>query len=451
MNQLTNNCSSNHSPSLPTNENVLELLSHGEGCFYENTKVVALEEWYQNLPFSKEDMEDALERLERFAPLIEQRFPETMENKGIIESPLARINGVEGSNLYLKMDSHLAVAGSVKARGGIYEVLKHTEELLCQKMNWNCEEDYRKILEPQYREFLSQHKIQVGSTGNLGLSIGIMSAVLGFQVVVHMSSDAKQWKKDLLRKYGVTVVEYEDDYSKAVEEGRKQSDLEENSYFVDDENSKNLFLGYSVAAFRLKTQLEEMKIAVDEEHPLFVYIPCGVGGAPGGVTYGLKYVFGNAVHCYFIEPTQAPCMLLGMATGRHNGISVKDIGLSGNTIADGLAVGRASGLVGKVMEPILDGLFTVEDERLIKYLRWLYDGEHIFIEPSACAGFFGYEQIAKAVRCGNNVNSKSLSSVKEYVEKNHLQEKITQGTHIVWATGGSLVPEEERQKNLGNR
>ncbi len=81
-----------------------------------------------------EDILDAESRLKRFSPLIRKLFPETGD--GIIESELIEIpsmkNEIEmrhnkkvNGRLFLKCDSHLKIAGSIKARGGIYEVLKH--------------------------------------------------------------------------------------------------------------------------------------------------------------------------------------------------------------------------------------------------------------------------------------------------------------------------------------
>ena len=283
------------------------------------------------LPMTGADVDDAAARLERFAPFLMRVFPETRETEGLIESPLREIDAArqrlaargeapEG-RLFLKMDSHLAIAGSVKARGGIYEVLKRTEDIALAEGILEMADDYARLAE--HREVFSRYTVQVGSTGNLGLSIGIMSAKIGYRAVVHMSADARQWKKELLRSHGVEVREYAGDYGKAVEEGRRLSDADPMSYFVDDEHSKTLFLGYAVAGRRLADQLAAQGVTVDEDHPLFVTIPCGVGGAPGGVTFGLKLIYGDHVHCFFAEPTQCPCMLAGMATGRGDGVCVQ--------------------------------------------------------------------------------------------------------------------------------
>ena len=379
-------------------EPVLQEVKDQKETVWINKKKKTGQAVWENFPFDEKDIEDAEARLKRFAPLLMEYFDDTKDTNGIIESPLKKIPNMEKvlkektsleGNLYLKMDSHLAVAGSIKARGGIYEVLYHAEKLAMDAGMLKEDDDYRILASDKFRQFFSKHTIQVGSTGNLGLSIGISSATLGFKVIVHMSNDAKQWKKDLLRSKGAEVVEYDGDFTKAVELGRKKSDEDPNSYFVDDENSSTLFLGYAVAANRIKKQIEDQGIKVDKDHPAFFYLPCGVGGSPGGVSFGLKKVFGDSCHIFYIEPTHAPCMLIGMATGLNGDICVQDFGIDGKTEADGLAVGRASSFVGKVMEPIISGIFTMNDNKLFDYMRDLNDSEGIKIEPSACSAFEG--------------------------------------------------------------
>lgn len=401
----------------------MDEIKAGKEVYWENPYKLPFEE--APFPISDEQIRDAEERLLRFAPFIEKVFPETAERKGIIESELVAIPEMQKSvnsngRLYLKKDSHLAVAGSVKARGGFYEVLKHAEDLALENGKISLTDNYEKFASPEMREFFSRYTVQVGSTGNLGMSIGIMSAAIGFRAIVHMSADAKEWKKALLRQRGVLVIEYADDYSKAVEEGRRSSESDPASYFVDDEKSIDLFLGYAVAARRLQVTLAEMGIAVDKEHPLAVYIPAGVGGAPGGISYGLTRIYGDNVKCYFVEPVNCPSVLLGIATEKYENANVRDYGLSGKTHADGLACASPSSLVTRVMKPIVQGIYTVSDAKLYDYLRLLYKTEGIEIEPSSCAAFVG-------------------------AEKNCLPDTATQ---IVWATGGSMIPDDIKKEYM---
>lgn len=407
-----------------------------------NPDYVPVSQAVSGSPLGMADIRDASDRLARFAPYLMEVFPETAATGGILESPLRRIDRMQAAleeaygciipgSLWLKMDSHLAISGSIKARGGIYEVLKTAEDIALRHGLLKPGDDYRVLAGDRFRQLFSQYEIAVGSTGNLGLSIGIMSAALGFRVTVHMSADARQWKKDLLRQKGVQVVEYAADYSVAITQGRKLALQNPMCIFIDDENSQTLFLGYAVAALRLAEQLCREDVPVDAQHPLFVYLPCGVGGGPGGVAFGLKMVFGDHVHAFFAEPTHASCMVLGMATGLHQAVSVQDFGIDSKTVADGLAVGRPSGVVGRLMAPFLSGCYTLSDERMFRMLAQLVDTEDIRLEPSALAGMWGPVLAARD------------PAFAGYIARHDLQAAMPRANHIVWATGGSMVPRAE--------
>lgn len=388
------------------------------------------------LEVSKKDMLEAESLWNRFAPYFEKAFPETKKTNGIIESPLKELKDMKiklsekynqdlPGDFYLKCDNELPITGSIKSRGGVYEILSYAEKLATEAGLISKKDSYEKFTETSFKDLFSKYTIGVGSTGNLALSVGIISAKLGFTVNVYMSEDAKAWKKNLLREEGVTVHEFSGDFSRAIHAGRKETDANPFGYFVDDEDSKKLFLGYSVAGLRLEKQLIEKDITVDEKHPLFVYLPCGVGGSPGGVAFGLKQIFGDNVHCFFVEPTHSPSVLLGLLTGEKENISVQDFGIDNKTEADGLAVGRPSKFATGISENYISGVYTIEDNELFRLLATLIDEEDISLEPSATTGLIGPWQ----------------KEIESYAKNNNINWE--QATHIAWATGGALVPEAE--------
>ena len=129
-------------------------------------------------------------------------------------------------------------------------------------------------------------------------------------------------------------------------------------------------------------------------------------------------------------------MLAGMASGLHSEVCVQDLGLSGVTEADGLAVSRPSGFVGGMMDPLLDGEVTIRDDRLYALLHLVMQTEEIFLEPSACAGFQGV-----ALLHGSPAG-------REWLRAQGLEGRLAHAAHIVWATGGALVPEDVRKQYL---
>lgn len=421
---------------------VLDYLRNRTPFLWRNPNRIPLASLPPGFPLSLSDIRDADARLRRFAPLLASLFPELEASKGLIESDLIpaprlaeRFKTDDGLNipgmLMVKGDHALPVAGSVKARGGIYAVLKYAEIVAFEAgLIENEADDYTRLGTDRARTVFGRRRLTVGSTGNLGLSIGIVGSALGFSVSVHMSTEAREWKKDLLQARGVDVVTHGADYTAACAAVRKASLDDPQAHFIDDENSPDLFLGYAVSALRLKDQLTGAGLAIGPDRPLFLYLPCGVGGAPGGIAFGARMVFGDSVHPFFAEPVDAPCVALGMVTGKHGDISIYDIGLDLKTDADGLAVSRASRFAGKIMEPLLSGIFTVPDDDLYRHLLALHETEGIDIEPSAAAGFAGPAMLL------------DTAEGRRYIDDYGLADAMDAAIHIPWATGGLFVPED---------
>lgn len=129
-------------------------------------------------------------------------------------------------------------------------------------------------------------------------------------------------------------------------------------------------------------------------------------------------------------------MLLGVHTGLHDQISVNDIGIDNVTAADGLAVGRASGFVGRAMQQLIDGYYTIHDERLYELIALLNQTENIQLEPSAVAGMMGPYYVQ---------TSPDYLALHQFTA-----EQLQQVTHVIWVTGGGMVPPDEMQKYLSH-
>ncbi|ANO52580.1 D-serine ammonia-lyase [Woeseia oceani] len=386
---------------------------------------------------ARADVAAAEIRWQRFAPALARLF-DTPGGLGRINSPLSEYPASlpAPAPVYVKADHSLPITACVKARGGIFGLLCVIEKIAQDAGLLKEQETYAILADEPARRILAEHTVVVASTGNLGYSIGVAAIGFGMQAEVHMSDDAKEWKKARLRELGATVVEHVGDYTSTVSSARTSVAERDKTHFIDDENSWDLFVGYAGAGEELAQQLKQANVDVSVEHPLVVYLPCGVGGAPGGITYGLKSIFGDAVVCVFVEPVNSACVFVALAC---DGAlkSVYDVGLSNNTEADGLAVSRASELVLNKVGKQIDAVVAVPDKSMTDWVGKAWSNAALRLEPSATAGFAALEPFLQAIDADVTSNG-TRPALKN----------IAQGTHVVWTTGGDLMPEDIFQQFL---
>jgi D-serine dehydratase len=407
---------------------IFEALRAGQGAVWRNPSPAAL----VVTDGERARIEAAAQRFDRFAPLLRRLFPKGGWD-GVIASELLDYAAPPAplSTLLVKADHDLPMTGSIKARGGVYELLAFIEKVAHDEVLLEPGQGLETLLEPEAQAVLSLHSVAVASTGNLGYSVGLVARAVGLAAEIHVSSDAKPWKVARLRALDAKVVEHECNYTETVARARVASAGAARTHFIDDERSKDLFFGYAVAAAEIAAQLARRGLTPREDAPLVVYLPCGVGGAPGGVLFGLKALFGDAVVGVFVEPTESACMLAALATGSRVPVSVYDLGLHNATIADGLAVPQVSGMVLERIGPSIAAVVAVPDAEMLRWARHAHAANGLRLEPSAASALAAVSPFLASARADPM-----------------LSDRLDRGIHVVWTTGGASLPDEEFERVL---
>ncbi|MFB6344855.1 MAG: cysteine synthase A [bacterium] len=270
---------------------------------------------------------------------------------GICNTPLVEINKVVpdiDGQLYGKLESNNP-GGSVKDRIAM-NMVKEAEES-------GELEPGMTIIEP--------------TSGNTGIGLALIGAVLDYDVVVTLPEGTSTERKALLESYGATV------HSTPLEEGMRGAiDLAEE---LIDSNDGYYMLGqFENSAnpdIHRRTTGPEIYEDLDGELDAFV-TGVGTGGTITGVGEYLKDQ-DSSIEIVAVEPSNSP-VLSGGKPGQH------------------IIQGIGAGFIPKVLNvDILDEVVTVQDQRAIDMMEDLGATEGLLVGVSAGANVYGAVEYLK--------------------------------------------------------
>ena len=258
-------------------------------------------------------------------------------------TPLVRLREIEKhfglcARLYAKLEKYNP-SGSVKDRAAYYMIEGAAKRGLIDSGGM--------IIEP--------------TSGNMGISLAMLSSVYGYRAVIVMPESASVERRLLVGAYGGEVVLTDGDKGMKGAIERAEQLLSENPGAF----SLSQFTNPLNTASHYETTGREIYRDMSGEVDVFV---CGVGtgGTIGGAGRFLKEKNPN-VKLVAVEPSES-AVLSGGASGMHK---IEGIG---------------AGFLPPLMDmSIVDRVLTVESDRAIEYCKILGEREGIFVGSSSGA------------------------------------------------------------------
>jgi threonine dehydratase len=225
------------------------------------------------------------------------------------------------------------------------------------------------------------------SAGNHGQAVAWAAREAGVKATVFVPQDAPMAKVEPTKNYGAQVELVGASFEDALAAALKRAE-ETDATFVHPYEDERVIAGQGTIGLELAEQVPQAGTVV---------IPVGGGGLSSGIALALRSV-------------RPDVRIVGVQAG-----------LSGPTIADGIAVKQVGVKTGAILEDVLDDLISVGDDEICRAIVLLLERTKLVVEGAGAVGVAalltgkaGGEGPAVAILSGGNIDPTVLISVMRH-------------------------------------
>lgn len=246
------------------------------------------------------------------------------------------------SEIFFKFENHQKT-GSFKSRGGLYRMSKLTEDE-------------------------KRHGVVTASSGNHAQGVAYAARYNGISAKIVMPESTIPAKINAVQGYGAEVVLSGADYTeaKAVADEIREK---EGRVFIEAFNDPYIISGQGTVGLEIMEDVRDVDVVV---------VPVGGGGLISGIATAVKSI-NPEVRIIGVESELADSMKESLEAGE----IVPHV--SGQSIAEGLAVKYPGKLTFSAVQKYVDDIVTVSDESIALAIYKLLERNKTLVEPSGAA------------------------------------------------------------------
>jgi threonine dehydratase len=206
------------------------------------------------------------------------------------------------------------------------------------------------------------------STGNHGQGVAYAAGLTGLEAHIFLPEPANPVKKAMIISFGGSVHEGGKDIEEASESALVFCE-KNGGFYINDGESLHMMEGAGTMGLEIGETLQDVHMMI---------VPMGSGNAVGGAAAALKAIQPDA-RVVAVQAKGGPAMVQSFHAR-------KPVEAACETLADGLALSKPTGLGLAAILEFVDDAWLTSDEEMMAAVHTLAQCAHVLVEPSAAAG-----------------------------------------------------------------